>query len=364
LGLDWRVELVCPEGHLWSAHARVEKLVPQLEIRAPATSGLLRKEVKVRPQGLERLFIVAADDDGDLVHASLRDKALGGDTGFDLEARPVTNRIRLTRVAPEGDASVGPFEAAAEDVPALVELANAIRKHLGELERGRVEASSFDGTAIADISDHTALTGRLLAALGPTTCEIAAKSRTKKELIIRRMLGDDRREEIFLDKNALREKYAELPDVLRTLFAPLGLDAPLDATESAPALEVIAVTSVHPDAAEPAPRARLPVNGVLVETFKSIAALLHAGRAGDAYTAFAALFSAPEFLGYTPDEQRRALRLMILAPPPNATSDAVVEAHRAALVPLEALVHAWQLPADLELLQTCRRLLERNPGDA
>src|SRR5262249_21475062 len=38
-------------------------------------------------------------------------------------------------------------------------------------------------------------------------------------------LADDRREEIFVAKATLREKYAALDEPQRALFAPLGLDA-------------------------------------------------------------------------------------------------------------------------------------------
>src|SRR5262249_49867040 len=51
-GLDWTFALGVSEP--WSGVVRVDRFVPDLEIRAPQLSGWITKEIKIRPQKLER----------------------------------------------------------------------------------------------------------------------------------------------------------------------------------------------------------------------------------------------------------------------------------------------------------------------
>ena len=92
----------------------------------------------------------------------------------------------------------------------------------------------------------------------------------------------------------------------------------------------------------------------LVTTVKTIVANARAGDLDAAYAGYKALFSGGAFGGYEPHEQRQALRLMVHAKGvPDPPTPAMVEAHRAALAPLSALVKAHGEPADHEMLGMC-----------
>ena len=84
-----------------------------------------------------------------------------------------------------------------------------------------------------------------------------------------------------------------------------------------------------------------------------------------AYAGYRALFASPAFVGYEPQDQRQALRLMVHAKgaPPKPTP-AMVEAHRAALEPLRKLVAAHGEPADYEMLGMCHLMLGDEAGAA
>src|SRR5215472_2028590 len=56
-GLKWTVELDVPPEHPFGRVVRVDRLVSQLEVHAPESGGWLRKEVKIRPQRLDRYYI-------------------------------------------------------------------------------------------------------------------------------------------------------------------------------------------------------------------------------------------------------------------------------------------------------------------
>jgi hypothetical protein len=99
-------------------------------------------------------------------------------------------------------------------------------------------------------------------------------------------------------------------------------------------------------------------NEQLIATIKQIAAVWKTGNNDAGYDAYRDLFESPAFPSYRPQDQRQALRLMVLAKaPPGHPTAAMIAAHRAALVPLTELVSTESEPADHEMLGICHVLL-------
>src|SRR5262249_43323980 len=89
-----------------------------------------------------------------------------------------------------------------------------------------------------------------------------------------------------------------------------------------------------------------------------------AGQLDASYAGYRDLFGQPAFQKHRPDDQRQALKLMILAKGvPDPPTPAMIEAHRAAIAPLTELVSAHSEPADHELLGLCH-LSVGNPESA
>jgi hypothetical protein len=96
----------------------------------------------------------------------------------------------------------------------------------------------------------------------------------------------------------------------------------------------------------------------LVKTVKEIVGLSKSGNAEGAYEGYRALFSGAEFRECRPEDQRQALKLMILAKGvPSPATPSVVEAHRAALAVLSDLLAQHGEPSDHELLGVCHVVL-------
>jgi hypothetical protein len=92
----------------------------------------------------------------------------------------------------------------------------------------------------------------------------------------------------------------------------------------------------------------------LVAAIKGIVSKARAGDLEGAYTGYRALFASATFGGFDAHEKRQALRLMVHAKGvPDPATPAMVEAHRAAIGPLAALVKADGEPADHEMLGMC-----------
>lgn len=455
--LAWTLEVGIPDGHPWSSPMRIERLVPHLEIRAPQLAGWITKEVKIRPQRIERWVVTQIVDDHTTVQVQLRTE-VGSDVGLDFEVDIESGKIsKAKRVGPAEDQSVGPFELQVEDVPLVVELVKKLRESLGGLERLPNISAAFDGADFRTLPTYVDFIERLVGMMAPITREISQRSLTPNELVLRRLLSNDRREEIFVAKATLREKLAVLPAESRALFAPLGLEVadkskaaaapseppqvrselppsapppaaarpappapkappapalrstpppapksksappPASATTSAtagrtmkppsavpppknppagspppppvkrmdsdaPQIEVVEEVEMSSDALlESVPESTRsivsghdgePRNEALVGVLKKIMRLSKNGRADEAYQEYASLFSSDAFVEYRPEEQRQALKLMLLAKSHPAEKDVVLSAHKAALPRVQALVEGTSEPeaADQELL--------------
>ncbi len=396
VGLDWAFDLEIPEGSPWASTVRVERLVSQAEIRAPQLSGWISKEVKTKPQRLERMLVTKLVDDDTTLTFHLR--AEGSDLGFDFEVDFAEKKVTSTRRAPADDASAGAFDLTIEDVPVIFDLAEKLRASITGFAPHRLTSATFDEVDFHLQKDFVGFIGRFIAMLAPIVREISDRSLTPNELVIRRALGNDRREEIFVAKSTLREKYAGLMESQRALFAPLGLEAPVkpvrppastldgppplraelprsvpppkkivsappkpissnpppvppfpiqDARDSEPSIEVIVTP---PPAPPPLPQHVPAQNEALVATLKKILMLSRNGRVEEAYADYAELFMSPAFADYRPDDQRQALKLMVFAKTPPPESDSVRQANEAARTRLTALVDALQDPNDMELL--------------
>jgi hypothetical protein len=227
IGLTWISELGIPDGHAFRQLLRVEDLHRDLEIGAPDQTGWLKKEVKMRPQRLERHVISEASVDGSKMVLCLRTEP-GGEVGFDFDWDADAGSVAASRVVAGEDAVVaGPFDIDDEDAPKVVELCKAVRERLTTLKHKRLKEARLGDAEFGKLSKFVDPAERLVGYLAPFVHEIAKHSLEPDELVLRKQLADDRREEIFVSKTTLRQKYEHLPQDLRALFAPLGLQANL-----------------------------------------------------------------------------------------------------------------------------------------
>lgn len=95
----------------------------------------------------------------------------------------------------------------------------------------------------------------------------------------------------------------------------------------------------------------------LVNAVKQIMAQSRGGDVEGSYDGYAALYGTPDFGANKPEDQRQALKLLILAKRHGAPSARLVEAHRAAIPALTELVSTVEDPEDYEMLGICHLLI-------
>ena len=387
-GVEWTLDLRVPEENLFADVVRLERITPQIEIMTPQVTGWITKEVKVKPQRIERHSVTELVTEGAHTFVKLRVEA-SIETGFDVELDE-SGALKATRVGPSDDASIGAFDLDAASADTMHAVVQKLVESVHALESAALAQAMVGDVPFRDVSPFRPLVERLVAELAPIVREISQRSLTVSELVLRRALGDDRREEFFVTKATLREKYSPLPPELRALFTPLGFDAPplppsklpppppsektaslarAEIKPSAPSQPPAPGAAKAPSVAPPPPPAQPTLakpltpssasgkNEAFVEAVKKIVLVLKSGRTDEGYTQYAELLSSPAFAEYRADDQRQALKLLLLAKAP-ARSDAVSRAYKIALQRIQSLVDTLAEPADYEMLGVAHLQLE------
>jgi len=221
--LGWRIELGIPQGNAFASDAPLDRLGAHVEIHAPEQAGWIKKEVKLKAQRLDRLVLTEVVDDGRTITLHLRTDA-AGENGLDFEVDPKAGTAAATRVGAKEDPTVGPFDLRAEDVTALVGVAEKVRAAARELTATRLVEATLGDKEVRDASPYAGLVAQLVALMAPIVHDVSRHSLNTTELVLRRQLSSERREEIFVAKETLREKFMGLRPELRGIFMRLGLD--------------------------------------------------------------------------------------------------------------------------------------------
>src|SRR5262249_16223902 len=147
--------------------------------------------------------------------------------GFDVLFGGEEQRPRLMRVGDREETSAPVADMSEADASRLRVLCERLAVPAAELNHHRrtLAEAQLDGQPLSNIDRPGLLVERLIQHLAPIVREIATRSPSPDELVLRRLLSEDRREEIFVTKSELRRRLEPLPPPLRGLFAPLGLEA-------------------------------------------------------------------------------------------------------------------------------------------
>ena len=236
-GLEATVSLDVLMGDLLERIVRVDRLVERLDVQAPEMGGWLHKEIKLRAQHLEKHHLVELTNGSSGTTIKLRAGQDGGGAGFDLVFSADGTPRHLIRVDESQKQDDPPFDVQEADAPKLVALRQKLLAAAEALlpNRKAIVDPKIDGELVRTHPKPSVLAERLIAAVAPVVQEIAARSQSTGELVLRRLLGEDRREEIFLSKRELKAKLEPLQAANRALFDPLwrmSVDPPV--TKPAP----------------------------------------------------------------------------------------------------------------------------------
>lgn len=228
-GLSAVFGAVIPANHAWARPRRVGDLVPQLEIQMPKESGWLSKRVEMTPVRLERFFIsdvMFSERSGVLRLRRGPSSGSGYHLRIDLE-----NGVKVSASPVLEDGSCDDSQPLALEGNAQASILNLWKVVVGSsrdlmAQRGRMVSAAFGDRPLIELESPRALAEAIVGDMAPTVVEISRRSGAPGELVLRRNLGEGRREETYCTHSELLEKILMLPPDLRTVFAPLNLSGP------------------------------------------------------------------------------------------------------------------------------------------
>ncbi len=224
IGVEWVQSLDIPTSHMFAHLVRVERLSPNLEVRVPEKGGWMRKGMRMRSHRITNKVVTEVIRAAHQTTIKLREAPAEDEAGYNILVTLMEPRVRLVRVEKGGEHSP-PFEPVDEDVTKFLEVASQLVDAAEELteSRGPLREARFENKPIGEHENPSSLVKRLIGKMAPVVQEIARHSLSPDELVLKRVLADDRREEVFAAKADLLAKLDPVPLGLRGVFAPLGL---------------------------------------------------------------------------------------------------------------------------------------------
>jgi hypothetical protein len=224
-GVDAVLAIEIPQASfLFTPDLRVDRVAEGVQVHAREAGGWLKKGDKLVPHRLGR-YHVGSIAIGQNIRIVLRaDNSNEGD--LTIIAQPNGN-MAITASGGATQREVVIDERDKAGLQSLVDKLEAATQAIAEA-RGNLVGIEVDGKHMDSHGNPRAVAERLTAAIGPTVQKIKAHSRSPGELVLRRLLGDNRREEIFVSIDELVKKLEVLPMSARTVFAPLQLQGESD----------------------------------------------------------------------------------------------------------------------------------------
>jgi hypothetical protein len=228
-GLRWTLELDPTGDPAFERVVRVDRLVQRLEIHAPRVSGWLHRSPRLRLLRLEHHYLAELELTKEGMKLFLSSESNG---------RPPGIRLDLAREAPfaharQSDAADGePFVLEGSDLELLRTLHERLlaAAQAATTRRKRLLAATLDEVSLLEQPSPRVVAERLIGAIAPITRAIVEHSYAQGELVLKKGLDGNRREEIFVSRAELLARLAPLSASRRSLFGPLGLEEPPSAT--------------------------------------------------------------------------------------------------------------------------------------
>jgi hypothetical protein len=219
-------KVAIPDSDRWATPVRVASLEPELTLELQEKSGWLRKKTRLCKQSLHKLFITEIEVSPSRDALVLRKSIKKPSEGYRVVLRDEEHGMpTIVRIEADGSAKGQPLALTGDSAVSLSHLWSQIDTGMHQLLRHRstVAAARFENTSVDRLSDPADLAEALLNCIAPVVREMRKRSRVPGELIIKRDLGDGRREELFVPRKELEAKFASLPLKHRNYFEAIGL---------------------------------------------------------------------------------------------------------------------------------------------
>jgi hypothetical protein len=185
--------------------------------------GLLGK-AKPAPVDLGRYVMVAFEKTQTEHVVTLKEKPDKASQG--LRFTVSDNTATWQSISSSGDAETEPNPLDFEDIEGIRRLGDGAAKALSELMTHRVLADlSLGGQPLERLPEPRVVPMEVLQQLTPLSRTIRERSRVSGELVLKRDIGGGRREELFVPRAQLAQRFAKLPMEYRKPFEDMGVSS-------------------------------------------------------------------------------------------------------------------------------------------
>jgi hypothetical protein len=209
-----------PDDHEWARAMTVSELLSAPIETIIDTGNGKRRTVRLDTYALTEVHIAPGRES-----IILRESARRASPGLHIVLPRAPGETPLVVPLDKRDRAGQPFcldEAGADGVRRLWQ---AIDERLPELIalRGGLAGARLRGQDLEEMDHPSELAEAMLMSLAPLVREMRMRSRVPGELILKRDLAGDRREEMFVPRQVLWEKIGGLPSRHRQVFEAIGL---------------------------------------------------------------------------------------------------------------------------------------------
>jgi hypothetical protein len=208
----------------WNGPVKVALLVDELRVALP------RKRLFSEPRpgmvSLEKCALVRFERSADRHFLVLRGHVSKPSPGWSVVlSDPEQAGVIVTPIDADGQPIAGAIAVDGEDAAALYHLGEVVSEALSALRHGkrRLREMRLGDSVLEQIGDPAIVGQAILSQLAPLIRQTRAKSRVPGELIVKRDIGDGRREELFIPRAALERRFTALPPEYRRYFDDAGL---------------------------------------------------------------------------------------------------------------------------------------------
>jgi hypothetical protein len=225
-GVEAVFDLAIPAAHEWGRPRRVVEISAGTEVHVPKESGFFSKRIEPVLVKLDKLFVSEVAISDAMTTITVRKGPRSG-AGYQIEVSSEGAPKAMLHLITEegGPAPDAPLELDGDDSVHVMRLWNRVVESTRDLvsRRQSMTEATFDGEGLRESDEPRALCERMVQVLSPIVQEISRRSGAPGELVLRRDLGEGRREEVYITKAELQEKIEALPPGMQGAFIPFEL---------------------------------------------------------------------------------------------------------------------------------------------
>jgi hypothetical protein len=212
-----------PSDERWSVPLRIADVDPHTQLTIQRDGSWLARLFKGSHESISGFFITKIEFRDKEARFQVHRNLKPGASGYEIRIRGANQASPL--VCPLNKEDAEPIPVHGDDALNLTSLWSRIEKELLGLVRFRAHMlrASLNNADIANLEDPGELAAVILMTLAPIVREMRLRSRVPGELVLKRDLGNGRREELFVPRQALESKFAELPIEQQRFFQAAGL---------------------------------------------------------------------------------------------------------------------------------------------